>query len=175
MKIKIRHSLFETNSSSTHSLIVKNGEGSNQAEELRHEIWDNKFPARLWDDEYESHYGRHPFGLLRTPLDKLRYYIASCCDNSQSAEYTAVLELMNKNVEWFKGFDLCVPYDYECTFGNSEGYGFKNQLKELDVSLEKFVLNDRYMIVVDGDEYNTWESIVDSGVVDTSSFTEYNI
>lgn len=41
-------------------------------------------------------------------------------------------------------------------------------LKEKKISLEEFLTNSKYMVVVDGDEYCEFESIIRSGIVDTS-------
>ena len=40
-----------------------------------------------------------------------------------------------------------------------------NFLKEHNISLEDFIFNDRYMVVIDGDEYRVFHDMFDAGLI----------
>ena len=76
MKQIIRKNTFETNSSSMHSLVVvKDPKPYSQSEygTFNACIGNKSFDLFRYD---EGSYERFPFRVLRTPLDKLRYYVA---------------------------------------------------------------------------------------------------
>ena len=96
MKYQIRKGCFETNSSSMHSLIItkKNENVRMTQEEIRHEFY-------LDDPWYEEHhknddgevvkidpwgneFGRSPFKVISTFIEKLGYAIAEYCGNNYS-------------------------------------------------------------------------------------------
>ena len=94
MKYQIRKGCFETNSSSSHSLIItkKNSNVRMTQEEIREEFYldedwyierhknNEKEIVRLdlWDNEF----GRSPFNVLITFIDKLAYAVAEYCGNN---------------------------------------------------------------------------------------------
>ena len=96
MKYQIRKGCFETNSSSSHSLIVtkKNSNVRMTQEEIRDEFYldedwykehhkNNKeeiVKINPWDNEF----GRSPFNVLVTFRDKLAYAVAEYCGNNYS-------------------------------------------------------------------------------------------
>lgn len=48
----------------------------------------------------------------------------------------------------------------------------KNFLKENNVSLKEFLTNKKYIIVIDGDEYNELEKLMKSGILDKNNITQ---
>ena len=79
MKINIRRNCFETNSSSMHSIVVTDENGTYNEKEMLEKmyIWDNgKF--EIWNDD-DLDFGRYPFRILTTFVEKLCYAIASLC------------------------------------------------------------------------------------------------
>lgn len=88
----IRNGLFETNSSSMHSLIIsKNNKGVYTEEELKEHFWNHdENTLRIWDTHLD--FGRSPFAILTTFIDKLYYAIASLCDNYNSDNGDEVFE-----------------------------------------------------------------------------------
>lgn len=94
MKYQIRKSVWETNSSSMHSLIItkKNSNVRMTQEEIRDEFYLNDpwYIERHKDDEKEivkidpwhNEFGRSPFNVLITFIDKLAYAIAEYCGNN---------------------------------------------------------------------------------------------
>ena len=173
--IQIRDNTFETNSSSSHSLIITDFDGKYTPEEMMKGIY-------LWDDKetrmYESHleFYRSPFSLLATFESKSRYAIAS--SNGRLAD--EVEKLWYKYIPNFNGFAFDMKteeYDYDKKdwvdldepkpiYGGTDDYQIEGWLKNYNVSLEDFLTMRRYMVVCDGDETREWYRILDSGLVD---------
>ena len=75
--INIRQSVFETNSSSMHSLVVVKNRKPYNSHELKLNCYHDDADFKLfgWSPD-QCEFGRAPFRTLRTPIDKLRYYVA---------------------------------------------------------------------------------------------------
>ena len=175
--IQIRDNTFETNSSSSHSLIITDFDGKYTPEEMMKGIY-------LWEDKetrmYESNleFYRSPFSLLATFESKSRYAIAS----SQGHLADEVEKIWHKYIPNFNGFKFDMEteeYDYDkkewvdldepkTIYGGTDDYEIEGWLKSYNVSLEDFLTMRRYMVVCDGDEYREWYHILDSGLVDKS-------
>lgn len=175
--IQIRDNTFETNSSSSHSLIITDFDGKYTSEEMMKGIY-------LWEDKetrmYESHleFYRSPFSLLATFESKSRYAIAS--SNGRLAD--EVEKIWYKYIPNFNGFEFDMKaeeYDYDKKdwvdldepkpiYGGTDDYQIEGWLKSYNVSLEDFLTMRRYMVVCDGDETREWYHILDSGLVDKS-------
>ena len=96
MKYQIRKSVWESNSSSMHSLIVtkKNSNVRMTQEEIRDEFYLNEdwYKDRHKNDEkeiveidpFDNEFGRSPFTVLTTFRDKLSYAVAEYCGNNYS-------------------------------------------------------------------------------------------
>ena len=175
--IQIRDNTFETNSSSSHSLIITDFDGKYTPEEMMKGIY-------LWEDKetrmYESNleFYRSPFSLLATFESKSRYAIAS----SQGHLADEVEKIWHKYIPNFNGFKFDMEteeYDYDkkewvdldepkTIYGGTDDYQIEGWLKSYNVSLEDFLTMRRYMVVCDGDETREWYHILDSGLVDKS-------
>lgn len=175
--IQIRDNTFETNSSSSHSLIITDFDGKYTPEEMMKGIF-------LWNDNKDRMYGsnlefyRSPFSLLATFESKSRYAIAS--SNGRLAD--EVEKIWYKYIPNFNGFRFDMKteeYDYDKKdwvdldepkpiYGGTDDYQIEGWLKSYNVSLEDFLTMRRYMVVCDGDEYREWYHILDSGLVDKS-------
>ena len=173
--IQIRDNTFETNSSSSHSLIITDFDGKYTPDEMMKGIylWNDK-KKRMYDSELEFY--RSPFSLLATFESKSRYAIAS--SNGRLAD--KVEELWYKYIPNFNGFEFDTrdeEYDYDKqewvdleepkpVYGGTDDYQIEGWLKHYNVSLEDFLTMRRYMVVCDGDETREWYHILDSGLVD---------
>ena len=109
--IQIRDNTFETNSSSSHSLIITDFDGKYTPEEMMKGIF-------LWNDNKDRMYGsdlefyRSPFSLLATFESKSRYAIAS--SNGRLAD--EVEKIWYKYIPNFNGFKFDMKteeYDYD--------------------------------------------------------------
>lgn len=96
MKYQIRKLVWESNSSSMHSLVVtkKNSNIRMTQEEIRHEFYldEDWYKERHKNNEKEivkidpwgNEFGRSPFTVLVTFIDKLAYAVAEYCGNNYS-------------------------------------------------------------------------------------------
>lgn len=171
---QIRRNVFETNSSSSHSLVITTDDEHYNREEINKEFYMTDGIVRLWDSSLEFY--RSPFDMLVTFRDKLRYAIASSNGNLVNQ----CRELCQKYVDGFVDFKFDkIDYvwdseveDYVETdnpipnYGGTDDYQIEGWLKHYNISLEEFLTNKRYIVVVDGDEYCVWSNIKNSGLVD---------
>lgn len=175
MKIQIRNAAFDSNSSSMHSLVImKNNEYYTEAE-LKEDLWIHNGEWNIWNDE-NLHFGRSPFECLKTFESKVRYAIASLCGYRKNA------------AEIFKNIEALV-YEIipDCTYiklprvryyGKDEDeiyYGHVDEniltgfLEKENISLKEFLINKRYMVIVDGDEYCVYKSMKNAGIINSEA------
>lgn len=165
--IKIRRHTFETNSSSMHSLVVmKTGEHVSK-EKAREDIYiregTNKY--RIWNDE-DVYFERYPFGILSTVADKFRYLVAL---------YSYDEEKRNQIIEDFKSItgldEIEFPdIDDEPFYGSVDHQScclVPSFLDKNKISFKEFMENDKYKVIIDGDEYCNWEKAKKSGLIAT--------
>ena len=175
--IQIRDNTFETNSSSSHSLIITDFDGKYTPEEMMKGIylWDGN-KDRMYESDLEFY--RSPFSLLATFESKSRYAIAS----SDGRLADEVEKIWHKYIPNFNGFKFDMKteeYDYDKKewvdldepkpiYGGTDDYQIEGWLKSYNVNLEDFLTMRRYIVVCDGDETREWYHILDSGLVDKS-------
>ena len=171
---QIRRNVFETNSSSSHSLVITTDNEHYTREEINKNFYMTDGIVRLWESSLEFY--RSPFNMLVTFKDKLRYAIASSNGNLVDE----CREICKKYVDRFADFEFDTKdyvwdsevKDYVETddpipnYGGTDDYQIEGWLKHYNISLEEFLTNKRYIVVVDGDEYCVWSNIKDSGLVD---------
>ena len=121
MKYQIRKSVWESNSSSMHSLVVtkKNSNVRMTQEEIRAEFYlDEEWYKKLHKndekevvdiDPWENDFGRSPFSVLSSFRDKLYYAVAEYWLKCLS-EITGVLSGCNWDVH-FDDVDLILDAD----------------------------------------------------------------
>lgn len=186
---QVRLNTFETNSSSSHSFVITDFEGRYSQEEIMSHVclW-NDGKAIMWESRLE--FGRSPFDFLNTFESKTRYAIAS----SNGRLVPQIVEVWKKYVPGFSHFEFDEKYrvwdeekqEYVETdddnpvyeYGYTDDSMIEAWLKKYNVSVEDFLTMKRYIIVCDGDEYNIWDKVRDSGLMDTShiihdSYAEY--
>ena len=173
---QIRRNVFETNSSSSHSLVITTDNEHYTREEINKNFYMTDGIVRLWESSLEFY--RSPFDMLVTFRDKLRYAIASSNGNLVNQ----CRELCQKYVDGFVDFkfdkinyvwdseieDYVETDDPIPNYGGTDDYQIEGWLKKYNVSLEEFLTNKRYIVVVDGDEYAIYDHIKKSGLFDTS-------
>lgn len=173
---QIRRNVFETNSSSSHSLVITTDNEHYTREEINKNFYMIDGIVRLWESSLEFY--RSPFDMLVTFKDKLRYAIASSDGNLVDE----CREICKKYVDGFTDFEFNTKdyvWDSEVkdyietddpipNYGGTDDYQIEGWLKKYNVSLEEFLTNKRYIVVVDGDEYAIYDHIKKSGLFDTS-------
>lgn len=168
MKVQIRGGVFETNSSSMHSLVVSTKGGKYTEDEIYEGIWmDANGKWDIWSQDIQ--FGRAPFQLLHTFSEKVWYALASL--NGSDIRLSAVNAIIEKYAPQVK--EIVLPTVAEDDVGGwTDDNILPGALRELDISLEDFLTDRRYMVVVDGDEYCVWDSLKKSGLIDTDMIKE---
>lgn len=168
MKVQIRSGVFETNSSSMHSLVVPTKGGKYTEDEIYEGIW-MRSDGTWWIRKYEIEFGRSPFALLYRFAEKVLYTLASL--DGRDIKLSDINEVVSKYAPKVKTMKLPIVSE-ESVGGWVDGRILSRALKELGISLEDFLTDRRYMVVVDGDEYCVWDSLKQSGMINTSMIKE---
>ena len=167
--IKIRCNTFETNSSSSHSLVIRKDNTFYEdesvyytKEEIQDELsWllsdDKKTYGKSWCDWY---YGRAPFRILTTFRDKLSYAYANYYYDKDKVK--ELLDIIRKYIPEIKKFGKVKDV------GVDEPW-LAGWLEKYNLSLEEFLTNRKYTVICDGDEYNIWMDMVDTGIIDLNA------
>lgn len=190
MKQLIRYETFETNSSSMHSLVISKNTRPYDAEELK--------LYAFGDKEYElfgccdrSTFERYPFEVLRTPKDKLRYYVAYYCGTKRDKnkikevknfihKYTGV-PLKKINITAYEYREKTIDYKYSYhnkfdkyghVYSNDTGEDVFHYLETHNISMEEFILNPKYTVVVDGDEYRNFKQLFEAGIINCDNLDD---
>lgn len=169
--IQIRQNVFETNSSSSHALVIRSKENLDYCytdgetsymtdEEIGEELFLNRktHHFRLPEDCY---FGRYPFRVISRLSDKVDYAVASGYEKE-------VEELIKKHISIFGGFSK--PKDF--TYGTDEPY-LSTWMQKYGFTLEDFLFDKKYVVIQDGDEYCIWIEINENGLIDPAAIENY--
>lgn len=158
---QVRRNVFETNSSSSHSIVLlkKNGEDYYYTyNEAMEELFIRDDGNGTLDIYNHLYFGRSPFAILDTFYKKLLYAYANAGDpkSQRSKEVTKTLRELIPDIKRVRlhsdpGTDDCILWGALDHFG---------------ITLKEFLINKRYFVIVDGDEYMVWHDLCHSGVVD---------
>ena len=223
MKRQIRRCVFETNSSSMHSLVVMKKSSTYSKDEILDGfyLFDDKETGEkncVWEmrnDDLE--FGRSPFRALGNFHDKWLYACASLVKEYKDDIYNELERIALKHVpglkivqmpltkgdipdkddtnfkdneyyqEYGKTEDELVEYlmkkeedwNMEISYYKSNGYfcfdkpytGYVDEnilsgfLQKENITIEEFLINKRYVVIQDGDEYCYWSDIKDTGLI----------
>lgn len=174
--LQIRHGVFETNSSSSHSIAIRKESGHYTKEEIIKSVycvWDNRL--RLWDHDLE--FGRAPFKPCADFYSKWKYALAAVGNND---EQRAELEDLMR--EYFPNLTIEYPRErnwrteeYETFYGSIDHQSIgvlQSCLATKQISLREFITNKKYVIFVDGDEYCVTEKLFNSGLLKLEDFED---
>ena len=163
---QIRSSVFETNSSSSHSLVITTDNEHYTKEEMMSNIYLRKDGTiRIFASHLQFY--RSPFDILTTFYDKARYAIAASNGNLVAD----VQDIFRKYIDGFTNFvfeQTYKSYDDEeiiNDYGGTDDYLIEGWLKKYNISLEEFLTNKRYVVICDGDEYCIWDHLKESGLI----------
>lgn len=174
--IQIRSSVFETNSSSMHSLVIKKNGDYYRPEELIRHLW---LYNGVWNirNEEDISFGRAPFDCLSTFEAKVRYAIASLCGYREDASevFKEIEELVcdilpecthiDLPTHWYYDFEDDSKDEKRISYGHVDEDILTPFLKNNNVTLREFLTNSKYVVIVDGDEYCIWHGMKESGLV----------
>ena len=187
---QIRSSVFETNSSSMHSVVIAKTTPEEAPKYFTHN-W-NKDPI-MKISEYELDWGRGPFSFLNSFEDKLTYLIPAVCygnnkDNEFNNIMTAVKEILTEN-NFTEEIQIIMPKTKEYNYDKHEYeekettyYGtidhqsssiLKEFLKKYNLSYKEFLENPKIQIVIDGDEFCYFYEMLNSKIIDENSIEIY--
>ena len=170
---QIRRGVFETNSSSSHSLVIKKDGSHYTQEEMLESLWlDDDGTWEIWSEE-ELRFGRFPFRCLETFESKARYAIASFCGYTPE-NFDEVESVIKEIIPECTNIKLPKVYQYYddsklITYGGVDENILAPFLKENNISLKEFLTNKKYVVIVDGDEYCIWESLKNAGLINTDN------
>lgn len=179
--LQIRKGVFETNSSSSHSIIIKK-----QDRPLDHKTIDTTWYVHMNEDDANDpnngviyfdqrnlEFARDPFHFLVSWYDRLCYVVAAY----QSRETVeALAEICRRRIPEFRGFRfpskrwVFEDEDDEGDAKREDYYGYVDHqserllekvLNHYHISLEEFVFNDKYVVVIDGDEYQYFRELTE--------------
>lgn len=164
---QIRSGVFETNSSSSHSLVVMT-EGRKLTPE---EAAESMYITRNGNVQiYDNDFGRSPFRMLTRPLDKLSYVLAEYSDTDQLQsildrfiEY--IPELKKVEFPWEVNWRTDKREVYYGDIDHQSAGMLRRAIFEEKIDPLEIVFNTRYVIVVDGDEYDVFGDMIRSGIV----------
>ena len=164
---QIRKNVFETNSSSSHSLcILKENKPLGEVDSN----WrvDGNGILRFYDED-DLQFGRWPFRILNNWYNRLCYALASYADDKQKRK--EITEICRKHIEFFVDFKfpknpwwdedkdpIEEQYFYGCVDHQSMSL-LSSFLQTHNVSLEDFIFNNKYLVIIDGDEYNYFDKL----------------
>ena len=172
--IQIRSNCFETNSSSSHSLIITNGDANYYTpDEAYHELY--WMTDGYWDPSGDLYFGRSPFKVLSSFKDKLLYAYA-CAPRREGKmkksgyngiwkEYYKVTNVVKKffgEDKLFLGLD---PYRKRHEYIGTDDRMLPKWLKDADISLIEFLTNKNIIVICDGDEYCIWTDLKKFGLI----------
>lgn len=168
---QIRNSVFETNSSSMHSLVIKKNSEYYTYEEMINDLWLHDGVWKIWSHDSIT-FGRSPFDCLNTFESKVRYAIASLCGWYSNAEekFHEIEQLVTEIIP--ECYEIKLPKvlyysenDERVSYGSVDEDILTPFLKNTGITLKEFLTNKKYVVIVDGDEYCIWNSLKDSGLV----------
>lgn len=190
---QIRQGLFETNSSSMHSLVVKKKDTYVTPEEAKRDLRTyNDGLSRAYN--HDLRFGRSPFQVLYGIKDKALYAIRSLCTYKDETYYEIIRVLQNLVPE-FKDFEYdddagtymkkyYTENDMKAMYGEGNyydrgdnwiyyGYDFGDMdtpilpsfLDKEGITIEEFLTNKKYVVVVDGDEHCIYKNMKKNGLI----------
>jgi hypothetical protein len=124
-------------------------------------------------------FGRHPFEVLSSPKDKLRYYVAHYIGfKKDKSKIEPVKELIHQLTRCDKKKIILTYEEIESwrstksvkSYGwagvNDTGEDVFDYIEKNNISLEEFVTDPRYTVIVDGDEYQEFKKMFLKGFID---------
>lgn len=185
--INIRRGSFETNSSSSHAIVYAPKSYKDLdlvTDDYSYKIEDGVFYIGRYSGLY---YGRSPFQVLYSFIDKLRYAYANFGDCKDLLDivqkyYPDVKRISrfqykyneNNYNDWVKrGKPADEGYYHNVFVGTDEPY-LERWMKKYKFTLEEFLTDPHYVVIVDGDEYCIWDDMNKLGLVTDNIDPDYS-
>ena len=158
----IRRGVFETNSSSSHSLVILKDDAVEQENNSLYFTHDEMLDSLrsfhettgVYDASKEDWYfGRAPFRALDTFELKFQYAYASEFDRDTLIEL--LKELIPEVTRFIPSTDL-----------GTDDCMLHYWLDEHGITMKEFLTCKKYIVIQDGDEYCIWSRLIKSGLID---------
>lgn len=176
--IQIRNGVFETNSSSSHSIAIKKVDERLTPEEIAKEFeYVVSDTGRYYLTESELEFERSPFAILISFRDKLNFAIASL--GKRESYRNEIERIMYAYIPGLR--KIVYPRDQNYDEEDVDYYGYidhqsqgllENFLTKHNLSIEEFLINKKYIVFIDGDEYQITETLFESGLMHEDDFEE---
>lgn len=166
MIINIRQSIFETNSSSMHSIAIKKEHHKIKPGEEQEDFFLYKGKVGISYDDIC--FGRTPFRCLATLFTKSLYVIAEDYSNREEV-YSIIRKFYPDFIEFDYQFSRSGYPDIGLIEESCNVYGF---IKRHNITLEDFLTDNAYVIFVDGDEYCVLNNMIRHGIIKKENFEE---
>lgn len=177
MRQIIRENTFETNSSSMHSLVIS--KKAKPYSKFAKNLYYYNYDFELFDCCDTARFERHPFEVLSSPKDKLRYYIAHYVGYKKEKHRLKEVEdlvheltgcprkkikLYYEETESWRSEKVVKSYGWAGI--NDTGEDVFTYIEKNNISLKEFILDPRYTVIVDGDEYQEFKKLFLKGIID---------
>lgn len=167
--IKVRSGMFETNSSSEHCFCINSSTETQMFPKYEFYIRDNG-SVSIWDDDLS--FDRGPFEILFSVFSKAKYAIAyyqeERFDEIQDI-FARAYNATNPEIKFTK-FDM--PHDWKDRDVIDYGYidhqsiGVLPMFLDMEgITIEEFITNPKYVIVIDGDECRFFDRYKKNGLL----------
>ncbi len=182
--IQIRREVFETNSSSSHSVSIRKQDDYYTEEEVREELWRsakyNNGLYRIWSYRLEFGWG---FDVYDSFSDKLRYVLAVylCADND--SKVAKIVYFAESFFEKDKHFNIVLePWDDPNSLTEYERYSLidhqsQKMLQDFfiaeDIDYEEFLMNRKYVLWIDDDNNCYVHKLKDAGILHMDDFERH--
>lgn len=189
--VNVRRNVFETNSSSMHSLVITKQARKYTDKELAlgyDPEYHKTFDLWGWKDEDDMYYERSPFQILSTPLEKLQYYCAYTLGTWRDKPAKKDIDRIKKFIMRQTGIDdptkiFLYRVDrwdkeegknkyYGAVVSNDTGEDPMAFVKRKGIDWEDLILNPKYIIIVDGDEIQNFKELVETRIINTDNFED---
>lgn len=178
--IKIRRGIFETNSSSSHVIVL-----TNESCETNYDTYATCGHLRNIKKTgenvlfIEGHYFDRNFEVFTSWIDRLSYSLASFKHNDIMIEQ--ILDIVKKRRPDIDRFKFAKTYEGETDYGTVDHQSsslLRDMINDAGVKLEDFIFNDHFILFCDGDEYQVFDTLGKTGLINTKNlekvFTPYD-
>lgn len=171
---QIRRDVFETNSSSSHSISIRKINDYYTQQEIEDSFyWKDKFSTVcFWPDDL--YFGRSPFEVLTSFRRKIEFAIASLVTDDDSLYLSEIEALLFEKLPGlatikFKKDFTTKKNIYGDVDWQSDGL-LEHFLNTNNISLREFLLSKKYIVFIDGDEYCVKENLIENGLLHKDDF-----
>lgn len=157
-RLIIRQGVFETNSSSMHSICIRGDQPDRYTLEQLNENRKSYRSSGIIDLTYDDmEFGRYPFQMLASLFDKCRYALASYgVEKAKEIEDIYKEAMCDAELDKYEYPFTHFKFDPDDASIDHQSAGLLQKFLALKgITLKEFLLNPNYYVVIDGDEY--WE------------------